>query len=119
MKFIVYTQLPPKLSQFLEYKGLDSIHTTQFDNGHLLSDEEIVTIAIEQDRIIISKDADFSDYFYLKGAPPKILLLHFGNISNNDLISYFKKYLENILEAFLNGYDYVQFNQDGIVANKF
>jgi len=117
MKFMVDTQLPPRLASFLESKGHDCIHTTHFENGHLLQDADIIVIAVDQERTIISKDSDFSDYYYLKGAPPKILLLQFGNISNNDLIAYFERYLDIVVGAFEGGTDYVQFSRDGIVTH--
>jgi len=116
MKFIVDTQLPPKLASYLQSKGYDCIHTTYFEEGHLLQDSEIIVIAIEENRTIISKDSDFSDHYYLKGVPPKILLLQFGNISNNDLIEYFENYFEYVVEAFQNGSDYIQFGRNGIMA---
>ena len=117
MKFIVDTQLPPRLARFLETRGYDCIHTTHFENGHLLQDVEIILVATEQNRIIISKDSDFSDYYHLKGAPPKILLLQFGNVSNSDLTAYFDRYLDVIAEAFNGGADYVEFGRNGIASN--
>lgn len=36
LKFIVDTQLPPKLSELLTTLGFDAIHTTFFPAGHLL-----------------------------------------------------------------------------------
>lgn len=101
----------------MQSRGYDCIHTTYFENGHLLQDSEIIVIALEEDRTIISKDADFSDHYFLKGSPPKILLLQFGNISNSDLIEYFEKYLDYIVQAFERGSEYIQFSRDGIVAN--
>ena len=117
MKFIVDTQLPPRLVKYLNSKGHDGIHTTDYEDGHLLQDSEIILIAIEGDRTIITKGSDFSDYYYLKGAPPKILLLQFGNISNQDLIEYFNNYFHVIVEAFNNGSNYIQFSRNGIVAD--
>ena len=117
MKFIVDTQLPPRLSVYLQSEGHDCIHTTDFEDGHLLQDSEIIEIAIEQERTVITKDSDFSDHYFLKGAPPKVLLLLFGNISNKDLIAYFEQYLENIVIAFADGSNYVQFSRDGIVTD--
>ena len=117
MKFIVDTQLPPKLARYLKSKGHDCVHTTDFKDGHLLQDPEIILIAINEKRTVITKDSDFSDYYYLKGSPPKILLLQFGNISNRDLIGYFDQYLEEVLKVFKNGYNYVQFSRNGIVVS--
>lgn len=117
MKFIVDTQLPPRLAKYLRTKGHDCIHTSDFEDGHLLQDSEIILIAKEKNRTIITKDSDFSDHYFLKGAPPRVLLLQFGNISNNDLIEYFEKYLEFIVNAFNNGSEYVQFSRSGLVTN--
>lgn len=55
MRFIVDTQLPPRLAKFLKDKGFDTLHTTDFRDGHLLDDETIRKIAISENRIIISK----------------------------------------------------------------
>lgn len=117
MNFIVDTQLPPRLAAFLRSKGHDCIHTTHFPEGHLLDDAEIIVIAVENDRTVITKDSDFSDYYYLKGAPPKVLLLQFGNISNNDLLQYFEEYLDVLTRAFDEGAEYVQFGRAGIVVD--
>lgn len=77
--------MPPKLAVFFQDKGVDAIHTTHFPDGHLLKDKEIRQIATVEDRIVITKDSDFLDYFLLKGIPPKVLLLEMGNISNANL----------------------------------
>jgi predicted nuclease of predicted toxin-antitoxin system len=34
LKFIIDTQLPPKLASFLTEKGCDAVHTTSFPDGH-------------------------------------------------------------------------------------
>ena len=47
MKFIVDTQLPPRLASYLQSQGYDCIHTTYFEDGHLLQDSEIIVIALE------------------------------------------------------------------------
>ncbi len=116
MRFIVDTQLPPKLATYLSTKGYSSIHTTYFDNGHLLKDNEKIEIAKGESRIVVTKDSDFSDYYYLKGAPPKILLLKFGNISNKTLIKNFELYLDNLI-SILTENNFVIFGISGISAS--
>lgn len=118
MKFIVDTQLPFKLSMFLKKQGHDCIHTTDTLQGHLLQDEEIVRIAIESGRSVITKDSDFKDNYHSKGAPPRILYLTFGNISNKNLLVYFEKYLEELVSLFEEGYDFVEFNREGIFVSE-
>ena len=75
MKFIVDTQLPPKLSNLLRHLGYDSVHTTDYPNGHLMNDYEIIEIAKVESRIIVTKDKDFFDYYILFGSPPSILFI--------------------------------------------
>ena len=48
LKFIVDTQLPPNLAYSLKDWGADAIHTTYFEDGHLLDDREIIKIAIQE-----------------------------------------------------------------------
>ncbi len=111
LKFIVDTQLPPKLAKFLSDKNYDAIHTTFFPNGHLLQDKEIREIAIQENRIIVTKDNDFFDSYLTKGAPPLVLLLQFGNIKNDELIAYFQQEYSNIEELFDHGAELILFDK--------
>lgn len=76
------------LATYLQWKGFDAIHTTYFPEGHLLQDADIAKIAIEENRIIITKDSDFPDSFFLKGAPPRIIHLRLGNLRNRELTAF-------------------------------
>lgn len=114
MKFIVDTQLPPALASFMSKKGYDCIHTVFYENGYFLKDAEIISIAISEGRTVITKDSDFQDNFIAKGTPPKVLYLTFGNSKNQELLSYFEKHLNQIVELFVNGVEFVEFNRNGI-----
>lgn len=116
MKFIVDTQLPPKLVKFLKHRGFDSVHTTDFQDGHLLKDSEIMRIALVEDRIVVTKDSDFSDYFMIKGAPPKVLLVELGNVKNSELIRTFDEHLNEILIAFEEGCNLLIFRKEEVVG---
>lgn len=76
------------LATYLRWKGFDAIHTTHFPEGHLLQDADITKITIEEDRIIVTKDSDFPDSFFLKGPPPRIVYLRLGNIRNRELTAF-------------------------------
>jgi predicted nuclease of predicted toxin-antitoxin system len=117
LKFIVDTQLPPVLSDFLTGEGFDAIHTTFYPNGHLLQDNEIIEIGIKENRIIITKDKDFFDRFIIKGFPPKILLLQLGNIRNKDLIAVIYLNLESVIELFDEN-DMIIINRNSISGYK-
>lgn len=116
LKFIVDTQLPPKLSKLLVSWGFDAVHTTHFLNGHLLSDREIAEVAISENRIVVTKDSDFLDNFLLRGAPPPILLLQFGNIHNAELAQLFKANIHTIQQLFEGKIELVIFDRQQVVG---
>ncbi|GAB3906687.1 hypothetical protein GCM10028803_39430 [Larkinella knui] len=116
LKFIVDTQLPPVLASFLSRKGFDAIYTTSFFEGYLLGDEEISQLAVAQNRIIITKDSDFSEYYFLKGSPPKILHLSVGNIRNRDLVDWLDSVLPLIASFFEAGSDMIEINLKEMIS---
>lgn len=116
LRFLVDTQLPPRLAQLLISFNYDAIHTTFFPNGHLLSDREIIQIAVAENRIIVTKDSDFLDNFLLKGIPPRVLLLQFGNISNTELALLFTANRDNIHNLLIADAGLIQFDRQSITA---
>ena len=72
MKFIIDAQLPFILSRFLLKKGLDVIHTDNLPLKERTSDNEIRLISLNENRIVITKDSDFLDSFYIKNVPSKL-----------------------------------------------
>jgi predicted nuclease of predicted toxin-antitoxin system len=115
-KFIIDTQLPPVLAKFLAREGYDVVHTSDYPNGHLLSDSEIRKISISESRIIITKDSDFFEAYLLRGAPPRVLYLQLGNIKNKELIQLLNNNLQTILHKFETGSDLVQLTRNQITA---
>jgi predicted nuclease of predicted toxin-antitoxin system len=115
-KFIVDTQLPPVLASFLQRKGFDAIHTTSFFEGYLLEDEQINQIAVEQNRIIITKDSDFSEHYFLKGPPPRALHLSVGNIRNRDLVDWFDSVMMLIVSSFETGSEMIEINLKEMIS---
>lgn len=96
MKFLVDAQLPKSLSDLLNMRGCDSVHTLELQNKNSTTDNKIVEIAIQQNRIVISKDHDFLDFFLLNSKPEKLILVRTGNIPNKILLKLFDDNLETI-----------------------
>ena len=96
MKFIVDAQLPKSLSDFLLFKGFDSIHTLELPEKNKTQDNRINTIAESENRIVITKDNDFLESFLLVGKPPKLIIVKTGNIRNAELIAIFQTQLNKI-----------------------
>ena len=99
MKFIVNAQLPKSLSDLLNRKGLDSIHTLELERKIKTTDNQILTIASKEERIVITKDTDFLESFIVKSIPQKLILVKTGNIHNKLLLQLFEKNLETLLNS--------------------
>lgn len=98
MKFIVDAQLPIALSYLLKHRGYDAIHTMELPDSNASSDGLITSIAIEENRVVITKDNDFLESYLINAQPKKLLLVKTGNIHNKALISLFDSNLELIVE---------------------
>ncbi len=96
MKFLIDAHLPKSLSDFLQSKGHDSIHTIDLPHANKTNDQTILIIAGSEKRIIITKDSDFLESFLLLGLPEKLVLIKTGNIRNVDLLEIFKRNIEKI-----------------------
>ncbi len=100
MRFLVDAQLPARLSNWLNDRGHDSLHTSELRNGNRTSDSEIALIADVDDRVVITKDRDFRDGHLLRGTPNQLLIVATGNITNNELLASFEQHLETIVSTF-------------------
>ena len=100
MKFIVDAQLPYGLKNFLLSLKHDAIHTDDLPLQARTSDSAINDISKTQERIVITKDTDFLDSYYVENIPFKLLLITTGNIVNKELYNLFTKNINAIIEAF-------------------
>lgn len=67
-------------------------------------------------RILITKDADFVNSFLLFGQPFKLLLVATGNRDNNKLLSLFDQNLEALGKEFSQS-SCVEMNDKGLVVH--
>ena len=98
MKFIVDAQLPKSLSDFLNQKGYDSVHTLDLPNKNNTKDSQVAKLANEEGRIVVSKDVDFLESYMVKSEPRKLIIVKTGNISNRHLIKIFEENLEVLIK---------------------
>jgi predicted nuclease of predicted toxin-antitoxin system len=97
---LVDAQLPKRLSDFLNSRGVNSIHTLDLPFQNRTTDSQLIDIAEKSDRIVISKDRDFLDHHILAGKPKKLLVVSTGNITNNDLLTLFDRNLAELEHLF-------------------
>ncbi|PDV96492.1 DUF5615 family PIN-like protein [Candidatus Chloroploca asiatica] len=84
MKFLIDAQLPRRLVFVFRNAGYDAIHTLDLPQQNTTSDSDITNIAIQETRIVVTKDADFVESFILSRRPPRLLVIATGNIRNID-----------------------------------
>jgi predicted nuclease of predicted toxin-antitoxin system len=116
MKFLVDAHLPRHLSLQLIDLGYDSVHTLDLPNGNRTSDKQINEVSENQQRVVITKDADFVDSFLIAKKPYKLLLVSTGNISNRELKALFVKNLPAMISA-LQEYDYVELTRTTLIEH--
>jgi predicted nuclease of predicted toxin-antitoxin system len=117
MKFIVDAQLPYILAKHLTSKGFDCIHTDDLPLKERTPDKKIREISEKESRIVITKDIDFLDSYYLQGVPQKLLLITTGNIRNKDLILLMENNWDDIMNS-LEEYNLVELNNNSIIGHE-
>ncbi|HVB04862.1 MAG TPA: DUF5615 family PIN-like protein [Acidimicrobiales bacterium] len=100
MKFLVDAQLPPRLVVVLREAGHDAIHTTSLPNGNASTDDDLISRAETDDRVIITKDLDFRDGHLLRRSPRRLLLVRTGNVTNAVLLDHVNTHLVELVDAF-------------------
>ena len=58
-------KLPRRLVDFFREQGCDVIHTLSLPEGNYTQDSDVIRYADMQQRIVVSKDADFVNSFLL------------------------------------------------------
>ena len=102
MKFIVDAQLPYGIALFLREKGFDALHTNDLPDKERTKDSQIRSIAVSENRIVITKDSDFVDSHILVNIPEKLLVVTTGNIKNRDLFDLWRNNWELIIHLLEN-----------------
>ena len=72
--------------------------------------------ALRVGRHVVSKHHDILDYFLVKGAPPRILPLEYGNASNPELLQLLDTQWVQIEAAFQSGAGLVLAGRVSVVA---
>jgi len=103
MKFLIDAHLPYQLKKWLTNKGYEAIHTLDLVEQNETSDIDIIKFSVEEKFTVISKDADFYEYFVLKEMPYKLVWLTFGNVRNKKLIELFELNFKTIIDLLQNG----------------
>lgn len=99
MKFIVDAHLPPSLAVMLGAAGHDAVHTVALPAQNQTRDGVLNELSLREERVVITKDADFFYSHILQGRPWKLLLVRTGNIRAAELRALFHRHLPAILAS--------------------
>jgi predicted nuclease of predicted toxin-antitoxin system len=117
MKFLVDAQLPQRLARGINAAGHDAIHTLDLPKGNRTTDSQIKMLSEKDQRVVVTKDADFVNSFLLAGRPYKLLLISTGNITNVELETLFTPQLAAIVEAFEN-HSFVELSREALIIHR-
>lgn len=106
MKFLCDVHISFKVVNFLRSKGHETLHVNHILDGSRTSDKKIGEYANLNDFIVITKDSDFQNSYFINRIPKKLIKINLGNISNQDLIFFLASVLSDQekldnLESFL------------------
>jgi predicted nuclease of predicted toxin-antitoxin system len=117
MKWIVDAQLPKRLAIFLREIGEDAVHTLDLPNKNATSDNEIRERSLQEQRIVISQDADFLESLPLRGTPNKLLIIATGNINNDELMQLFEYNFQQISNLFVK-HTVIELNRSALIVRQ-
>ncbi|MBC7369187.1 MAG: DUF5615 family PIN-like protein [Undibacterium sp.] len=100
MKFLVDAHLFQRLCAALIGAGHDTFHTSRLAARNQTPDEMISRLSLAEQRVVVTKDADFYHAHLLHGKPWMSLLVRSGNIGTRDLTELFQRHLPAIVAAF-------------------
>lgn len=115
MKFLVDAQLPRRMAIWLGAAGCNAIHTLDLPDANRSTDQQINDAADREQRVVVTKDADFVDSHLLQGRPAKLLLISTGNISNKDLEAQLTPAIPDIVRE-SGSNSFLELNQDGLIV---
>lgn len=86
MKFLCDVHISYKLVNALLNLGFECVHVNNILDKWYSKDAAIAKYADDNNFIIITKDADFRNSYFVNKTPKKLIKINLGNISNLELI---------------------------------
>ncbi|MEL6552964.1 MAG: DUF5615 family PIN-like protein [Cyanobacteria bacterium J06621_11] len=110
MKLWIDAQLPPSLAPWIsENLGIEAFALRDL-NLRDAKDIETFQATRTESAVITTKDSDFIDLVCRLGAPPKIIWLTCGNVTNRNLKKLLQATLHNVIAQLENGETIVEIN---------
>ncbi len=114
MNFLVDAQLSRRMTAWFTAVGCHAVHTLDLPDANQTTDEQINGLADREQRVVITKDADFVDSHLLRARPLKLPLISTGNIGNRDLEALMVPLIPDIVREF-GSHSFLELDRAGIV----
>jgi predicted nuclease of predicted toxin-antitoxin system len=106
-----------RLAVWLTDLGHDASHTLDLPDGNRTTDRVLSAHADREQRIVVTKDADFRTSHLLDGTPRHLLHVTTGNISNSSLLAILATHLGDIDSAFATA-TFVELTAEALVIHE-
>ncbi|MEP6467539.1 MAG: DUF5615 family PIN-like protein [Parafilimonas sp.] len=91
MRFLCDVHISYKIKAFLQSQDHYCIHINEILSQDRTDDRDISAYCNEKNLILITKDEDFLDSYFIERTPNKLLKINLGNISTVKLIDIITK----------------------------
>jgi predicted nuclease of predicted toxin-antitoxin system len=115
MKILCDVHISFKLVKYLHTKGIDAIHVNEILDKWNTKDKDICKYADEHNYIVVTKDVDFRNSYFLQNTPRKLIRICLGNISNQELINIFEVNREALQKIYFQERFYIEVGQDNVM----
>ena len=104
MRFLIDQNRSPRLAESLRHAGHDAVHTSELGLQQA-EDDELLALADDQQRVVVSGDTDFGALLALtKSRSPSVILFRARNVPKaEDQSAMILGYLDNISEDLEHG----------------
>jgi len=114
MKFLCDVHISYKIVNYLITLSFETIHVNAILKKWNTSDNDICKYADSHDHIVISKDSDFRDSYFVRKTPKKLIKINLGNISNQKLIIILEQNIDSIKKLDSNSAFLVEIDKDNV-----
>ncbi len=114
MKFLCDVHISYKLCTYLKSMGFETTHVNDIIDGSETKDSDICRYADQNDLIVVTKDSDFRDSYFIKQTPKKLIKINLGNIPNQELIAIIADNIDAIQKLYLRQNFLLEIDQDDI-----
>jgi predicted nuclease of predicted toxin-antitoxin system len=105
------------MAAWLITAGCDAVHTLDLPDKNRTTDQQLLDLADREQRVIVTKDADFVDSHILNAWPAKLLLISTGNISNRQLEALVVPLIPDIVRE-LQAHSFLELDRSGLVIRE-